>query len=66
MRTVEDLKRPWRPEVAGAVIGLNAVIRVVRSPWHITGPENQFGVGSSTSSRAVCSTPRRGAVSPMF
>ncbi len=27
------------------------MIRVVRSPWH-TGPENQFGVGSSTSSRA--------------
>ena len=65
MKAVEDLKRLWRPEVAGAVIGLNAVIRVVRSPWH-TGPENQFGVGSSTSSQAVCSTPRRGAMSPIF
>jgi len=51
--------------MAGAVISLNAVIWVVRSPWR-TGRGNQFGVSSSTSSRAVCSTPRRGAMSPIF
>lgn len=32
-------------EIAGALIGLLAVLQiiVVRSPWYITGPENQFG-----------------------
>ncbi len=50
MDVPEFLKRPWRPEVAGALIGLLAVLQiiVVRSPWYITGPENQFGGGSST------------------
>ncbi|AET33266.1 YeeE/YedE thiosulfate transporter family protein [Pyrobaculum ferrireducens] len=39
------LKEPWRPEVAGALIGLTAVLQIiiVKSPWYITGPENQFG-----------------------
>jgi len=45
MGVPEFLKRPWRPEVAGALIGLLAVLQiiVVKSPWYITGPENQFG-----------------------
>jgi hypothetical protein len=45
MDVPEFLKRPWRPEAAGALIGLIAVLQiiVVRSPWYITGPESQFG-----------------------
>jgi len=45
MGVPEFLKRPWRPEAAGVLIGLLAVLQiiVVRSPWYITGPENQFG-----------------------
>jgi hypothetical protein len=45
MGVPEFLKRPGGPEVAGALIGLLAVLQVVvvNSPWYITGPENQFG-----------------------
>ncbi|AEA12578.1 putative inner membrane protein [Thermoproteus uzoniensis 768-20] len=45
MGVPDFLKKPWKPEIAGAVIGVIAVLQiiVVRSPWYITGPENQFG-----------------------
>jgi hypothetical protein len=45
MGVPEFLKRPWRPEAAGVLIGLLAVLQivVVQGPWYITGPENQFG-----------------------
>ncbi|AFA39412.1 YeeE/YedE family (DUF395) [Pyrobaculum oguniense TE7] len=45
MTALDFLKKPWRPELAGAIIGIIASIQIflVRSPWYITGPENQFG-----------------------
>ncbi|ABO08897.1 YeeE/YedE family protein [Pyrobaculum calidifontis] len=46
MSRVKDfLVKPWRPEVAGLVIGIVASLQilVIRSPWYITGPETQFG-----------------------